>query len=487
MSDSDKTGLYAAFKAKDTRFDGRFFVGISSTGIYCRPICHARQAKIENCTFYTTAAGAEQAGYRPCLLCRPELAPGKSVTDASVVLAGRAARILEENCAGGESIEALAGRLGCTDRHLRRVFKAEYKVTPVQYLQTSRLLLAKSLLTDTNLSVLDVAMATGFGSLRRFNDLFKERYKLSPTTFRKSLSEEKKQSKDITLLLAYRPPYRFEEILNFLAGQAIPGVELVTDKEYARTVSLTNRENKQISGWIRVGHVAKKKALSVTLSETLLPVLPQALAKIRHLFDLNCDPEAVYGILESMNDISPGLCILGTRLPGSFSSFETAVRTVLGQQMTAKAANTLAGRLVVAYGTPVNSAISGLTHVFPFPHDILALGGQIEDSLVSLGINGTQARIIYRLAEIFWQGHIDFEFCIDPEGETEKLLAIPGIERWTAYNIAMRTMGWTDAFLDAAPGINKVLEPYSYKEMARMAENWRPWRSYAIMNIWNSL
>lgn len=167
-------GLYAAFKAKDARFDGRFFVGISSTGIYCRPVCKARQPKAENCTFFRTAAAAEQAGYRPCLLCRPELAPGTSVTDATADLVYRAARMLERNCGSGQSLREIAERLGCTDRHLRRVFTAEYHVSPVQYLQTCRLLLAKNLLTDTDLSVLEVAMAAGFGSLRRFNDLFKK-------------------------------------------------------------------------------------------------------------------------------------------------------------------------------------------------------------------------------------------------------------------------------------------------------------------------
>lgn len=193
--------LYAAFKAKDARFDGRFFVGISSTGIYCRPVCRARQPKEENCTFYATAAQAEQAGYRPCLLCRPELAPGTAKVDATANLVYRAARLLEENCGSGQSLEEIAGRLGCTDWHLRRVFTAAYHVSPVQYLQTCRLLLAKNLLTDTSLTVLDVAMASGFGSLRRFNDLFKKRYHLSPTALRKSTLAGKKKGGDVTLAL----------------------------------------------------------------------------------------------------------------------------------------------------------------------------------------------------------------------------------------------------------------------------------------------
>ena len=487
MSAMDSTGLYAAYKAKDTRFDGRFFVGISSTGIYCRPVCRARQPKAENCTFYPTAAEAEQAGYRPCLLCRPELAPGSSITDATAVLVRRAGRMLEENCGSGESLEELAGRLGCTDRHLRRVFTAEYNVSPVEYLQTCRLLLAKSLLTDTNLSVLDVAMAAGFGSLRRFNDLFKSHYHLSPTALRKRMPEEKKQSTDITLSLGYRPPYRYDEILNFLAGRAIPGVEVVRNNEYLRTVCLLNADKKPVYGWIRIGQAPKKNILTVTLSEALLPVLPQVLAKVRHLFDLYCDPEAVYEMLAPMNDIRPGLCVLGTRLPGCFNTFEMAVRAVLGQQITVKAASTLAGRFADTFGAPIKTDIEGLTRVFPSPKEVLALGEPIENHLGPLGIIATRARTIRALAKAFEQGAIDFDIPAEPETEIKKLLTIPGIGNWTAQYIAMRTMEWTDAFLETDAGIRKALKSYSEKELLQIAEAWRPWRSYATINLWNSL
>lgn len=469
MLATDSTGLYAAFKAKDARFDGRFFAGISTTGIYCRPVCRAKQPKSENCTFYLTAAEAKQAGYRPCLLCRPEIAPGSSITDATAALVHRAARMLEENCGSGQSLDELAGRLGCTDRHLRRVFKAEYNVSPVQYLQTCRLLLAKSLLTDTNLPVLEVAMTAGFGSLRRFNDLFKKHYQLSPTALRKRMSEEKKQSSNITLALGYRPPYRWEEMLGFLAGRAIPGVEVVRDGEYLRTVHLVDADQRHVYGWLRVGNKPKKNTLTVTVSETLLPVLPQVLAKVRQLFDLYCDPESVYETLAPMNNIRPGLCVLGTRLPGSFNAFEMAVRAVLGQQITVKAA-TLAARLVDAYGAPIKTGIEGLTHVFPSPEDILALQGPIENHLGPLGIIAARARTIYELAKASEQGKIDFGLCAQPEIEMKKLLAIPGIGSWIAQYIAMRTMEWPDAFLETDAGVKKALEPHSSKELLEMAE-----------------
>lgn len=486
MADNHSS-LYAAFVAKDARFDGRFFVGISTTGIYCRPVCRARQPKSGNCTFYQSAAQAEQAGYRPCLLCRPELAPGSSVTDATSTLAHRAARLLEENCGRSQSLDELAAELGCTGRHLRRVFKTEYSVSPVEYLQTCKLLVAKNLLTDTNLSILDVAMAAGFGSLRRFNDLFKSRYKLSPTALRKYAAEGETASGNITLLLGYRPPYRYEEILGFLSARAIPGVEVVKDGEYLRTVRLYDAKNNQFDGWIKVSHRPKKNALTVTVSESLLKVLPQVLPKVRHLFDLYCEPETVYKALELMNSIRPGLIVLGLRLPGSFGAFEMALRAVLGQQITLKAANTLAARFVREFGVPIKTGVEGLTHVFPSPEDILELEGPIENHLGPIGIIATRARTIYALADAIAHREINFGICANPETEMKKLMGITGIGSWTAQYIAMRTMGWPDAFLETDAGVKKALAPYTSKEILKLAESWRPWRSYATINLWNSL
>ncbi|MDR2014348.1 MAG: helix-turn-helix domain-containing protein [Azoarcus sp.] len=481
------SGLYAAFKAKDARFDGRFFVGISSTGIYCRPVCHAKQAKAENCNFFPTAAEAEEAGYRPCLLCRPELAPGVSMIDATAHLVYRAARMLEENCGNGQGLDEIAEQIGCTGRHLRRVFAAEYNVAPVQYLQTCRLLLAKNLLTDTNLPILKVAMAAGFGSLRRFNDLFKKHYRLSPTALRKQVQKEKKHNGDITLALGYRPPYHWEKILNFLAGRTIPGVEAVKDGEYMRTVHFVTAEGTPVYGWVRVGHKPKKNALTVTVDETLLPVLPQVLARVRHLFDLHCDPEVIYETLQIMNDIRPGLCVSGTRVPGCFNAFEMVVRAVLGQQITVKAASTLATRIVDTYGTRIQTGVEGLTHVFPSPEDILALGGDVENHLGALGVTGARSRTIYELARAIVKKEIDFDLCVQPEEEIKKLMTIRGIGSWTAQYIAMRAMEWPDAFLETDAGIKKALEPYTSKELLAMAEAWRPWRSYATINLWNTL
>lgn len=481
------SGLYAAFRAKDARFDGRFFVGISSTGIYCRPVCRARPPKAENCTFYPTAAEAEQAGFRPCLLCRPELAPGSSITDAAADLAYRAARMLEKNCGSGWSLEETARRLGCTARHLRRVFTAEYNVPPIRYVQTCRLLLAKNLLTDTDLSVLSVAMAAGFGSLRRFNDLFKKHYGLVPSALRKRMLQEKKRDGLITLALGYRPPYPWDDMLDFLARRAIAGVEVVKSGEYMRTVRLEDAEGRHAFGWIRVGHAPRKNALAVGVSETLLPVLPQVLARVRHLFDLYCEPNAIYEALQAMNDVKPGLCVLGTRVPGCFNAFEMAVRAVLGQQITVKAAGTLAARIAEAYGTPVRTGVEGLTRTFPMPGDVMALGDAAADRLGALGVTAARSNTIVALACALSQGEIHCDLCGQPEEEIRKLKGIRGVGSWTAQYIAMRAMEWPDAFLETDAGVKRALPSCTSKELVAMAEAWRPWRSYATVNLWNAL
>ena len=478
---------YEAFKAKDSRFDGNFFVGVSSTGIYCRPVCRAKLPKEENCTFFTTAAAAEHAGYRPCLLCRPEIAPGLAVVDAKASLAERAARLMEGECDSGQGIDGFAKRLNCTGRHLRRAFTAEYSVSPIQYLQTCRLLLAKNLLTDTDLSVIDVAMTAGFGSLRRFNALFKSQYRLAPTALRKGLSKERTGGTDITLALGYRPPYDWQKILDFLALRAIPGVETIIGNEYLRTVRLSAGGDKSTGGFIKVGNRAEENALSVTVSAPLLPVLSKVLSRVRNLFDLYAQPDVIFKTLSSMNDIRAGLCVLGTRLPGCFDPFEMSVRAVLGQQITVKAASTLAGRLVEKFGIPISTGIDGLTHVFPTAESVAGLGADIEKRFGEIGIIKTRANTVLRLAEVVADGGIDFSPYGNVESETEKLMSIPGIGQWTAQYIAMRAMGHTDAFPHTDYGIKKALEPMTADEILRLSARWRPWRSYAAINLWNSL
>lgn len=482
----DGSACYAAMLAHDSRFDGRFFCGVSSTGIYCRPVCRVKPPKEKNCSFFISAAAAEAAGYRPCLRCRPELAPGLAPVDSVTRLARIATLIMEEDLLADRGIPDVAAMLGITDRHLRRVFFAEYGVSPVQYLQTRRLLLAKNLLTDTRLSVTDVAMAAGFGSIRRFNDLFKKRYRLTPGSFRNRDESPLEDNDGITLSLEYRPPYAWNELLSFLAVRAIPGVESVNQDTYRRTAAVKKGETTYY-GWISVAHRPRRNAISVTVAPTLLPVLPQVLARIRHLFDVDCNPSNVYEKLVTMNRLAPDMCVPGMRLPGCFDQFELSIRAVLGQQVTVKAARTLAMRLAQSLGKKVDTPFRELTVTFPLPDDICALEIPIEDHLGPLGITGARARSIRSLAEALVTGSVTLSPHADPGSEMEKLLKLPGFGHWTVHYIAMRALAWPDAFPHTDHGLKKALAGMSPEEKQTLAQTWSPWRSYATVTLWNAL
>lgn len=471
---------YAAFKAHDVRFDGRIFVCVASTGIYCRPVCRVRMPKEANCTFRSSAAAAEAEGFRPCRKCRPELAPGFSPVDMSMSLARRAARILDDDGLREDNLAALAGIMGVSDRHLRRAFAGEFGVSPVQYMQTKRLLLAKSLLTDTALPVTEIAFASGFGSIRRFNDIFQKRYRMSPTALRQRGAGDTEGG--VTLYLGYRPPYDWDGILAFLAPRCIAGVEHCADGAYARTAAVGDHR-----GWIRVSHAPRKNALAVSVDPELLPVLATVLAKVRHQFDLDCDPAAIHETLAAMNTLRPGLAAMGTRLPGCFDPFEMSVRAILGQQITVKAARTLAARFAATFGSPLATPFPELTHTFPSPESVRQLEGPVESHLGPLGIIRTRARSILALAEALAGGTLRLAPGSDAEEEMRRLLALPGFGPWTVHYIAMRALGHPDAFPHGDYGVKKALAGCSPKEILEMAEAWRPWRAYATVNLWNSL
>lgn len=481
-----KRALYEAFKSRDTRFDGKFFVGVSSTGIYCRPVCHAKMPKFENCTFFKTAAEAEQAGYRPCLICRPELAPDNTrsnLNDTAVL----AAKYIEENCSRGITINEISSMFGCSDRHLRRVFKAAYHVTPIEYVQTCRLLLAKKLLTETDLSVIDTAMASGFGSVRRLNDTFHKKYKLSPTALRKKRNPDASADGHIKVGLGYRPPYQWDIMLRFLSERAIGGVELIRDHKYYRTVRQTDKDGSPLYGWICVEPAEEENVLLVTLSESLLAVLSQVLSRVKMLFDLDCDPNAIYERLNGMNQDKSNVFLPGTRLPGCMDEFELCFRAVLGQQITVKAAGTLAKRVASTFGTEIKTGINGLKYVFPSAEDIDRLKKPIEDQLGPLGIIASRARAIEEIARLFVEREIEWGFMADPDRVMNRFMDIRGIGPWTAKYIAMRALGYPNAFLETDAGIKEALKGCTKKEMEEMSEEWSPWKSYAMMGLWNSL
>lgn len=507
----DPVACYAAMKTHDTRFDGQFFVGVSSTHIYCRPVCHAKLPKFENCTFFRTAAEAESAGYRPCLQCRPETAPGRSTTDAVASLAQRAARAIEDECATIGNLDDLAGRLGYTDRHLRRAFESEYQVTPQQYLQTCRLLLAKNLLTETSLPVSEVATACGFNSVRRFNDAFKQQYRMPPTHLRQKSGLGANAGGQIVVTLGYRPPYAWKELLQFLELRAIPGVERVVLPEgarskvakadktstgstkesddlsgsYARVVRLPKREGGFAEGWISVERHPRRDALVLRATDSLAPVLPQVIMNVKNLFDLRCQPEAVVEGLSSLSEIDKRLPIRGLRVPGCFEPFEMSVRAVLGQQITVKAASTMAGRIATTLGHPVETGEDGLACAFPTAEDMLALGGDLGDKLGQLGVIRTRQRTIRELAEAFSTGAVDCSYGADAKEQMASLRALPGIGDWTAQYIAMRAMRYADAFPATDLGVKKTLAPRTEKQIRELAQQWSPWRAYATLNLWN--
>ena len=331
-------------------------------------------------------------------------------------------------------------------------------------------------------------MASGFGSLRRFNDLFRARYHLSPTSLRRQTGQaDRPEGQNISLMLGYRPPYDWERLLAFLAPRAIPGVEIVRDSAYYRTVRLVRRDGTNVCGWIRAENVPAQNALRVTVSTPLLAVLPQVLARVRELFDLNCDPNRINETLQAMETLKPGLCVPGVRVPGCFDPFEMAVRTILGQQITVKGATTLAGRLARELGTPIRTEVEGLTHVFPTARDICGLEEPVSGRLGALGIIAARANTISALAGKMMDGSIRLSAGADPEQTAAQLMELPGIGAWTAGYMAMRASGWTDAFLETDHGIKKALAPRKAGEIRELAERWRPWRSYAMMNLWNSL
>jgi AraC family transcriptional regulator of adaptative response / DNA-3-methyladenine glycosylase II len=386
--------------------------------------------------------------------------------DAPSLPALRALHYLRDCCAEGRSLEELAGDLGCSGRHLRRVFQEAYHVTPVEYLETCRLLLAKQLLTQTDLSVLDTAMTAGFGSVRRMNELFLSRYGLSPTAVRK---REKKESGGnlVRVSLGYRTPYAWDEILSFLQDHAIPHVEQVTEQSYARTVRLAAGNGDLCTGVVLVTNDEKSHALEIRMSESLAAVMPQVLSGIRQLFDLDCDPGVIWEKLSGMALPSGRPPVPGIRLPGSFDAFETACRVAAEEDSTAASASALCGRIAEAYGPRVETGIPGLDRAFPDPEMLKEAGEDAEGAQEKIRTMKALAAALDR------KDGIRLSRAADPEAEIRKLLEIPGIGRWSAGCIAMRTMGWTDAFPECDP------DPTLQKQQ----EAWKPWRSYAWMQI----
>jgi AraC family transcriptional regulator, regulatory protein of adaptative response / DNA-3-methyladenine glycosylase II len=453
-------------QTRDSRFDGRFFVAVKSTRIYCRPVCKVKLPRFENCTFYPSAAGAEHAGYRPCLRCRPELAPGHFALDASSRLAQQMALIIQ-HASAEVKLNGVAAKLGVTERHARRIFQTSFGVTPVQYAQTCRLLAAKRLLTDTDMPMLDVAHAAGFRSLRRFNDLFVERYRLQPSALRKSQRHDEPAKAWLEFRLPYRRPFDWPDLLSFLALRVIQGVEQVDIEAslFRRTIAVRH-EGQRLIGELRVKDLPEHDALSVSLSQSLAPVCLKVLQQLRKVFDLDLEPEQVQLALGALCR-NPGV-----RLPGGFSGFEIAVRAVLGQQVSVKGAHTLAGRIAEKFGTD---------HCFPEPEEIARAS---LEALSACGLIQRRAQTLIDLASAISEGRLTLDGTVPIESSILALKALKGIGEWTAQYVAMRALRWPDALPADDLVLKKRLGVATGKAVEQAFEAYRPWRAYAVIHTW---
>ncbi len=480
----DTHAAYQALTSRDARFDGVFFVGVTSTGIYCRPICPVKAPREENCRFFASAAAAEKAAFRPCLRCRPELSPGNAPVDSAHRIADLLMQRIDEGLGNeAESLEQLADQFGISSRQLRRIVQQELGVSPVEIRQTRRLLLAKQLLTETRLPVTEIAFASGFSSLRRFNDAFNSQYRLSPSRLRKEASAGSKPplaAETSTLQLSYRPPYDWQAMLDFLRLRAIKDVEFVSDNSYARTVRLGT-----FTGWIQVSHHPQRNALLVEFTHTLTPVLPALLQRLRNLFDLSARPDLIAEhlqqdpLLHASLSLNPGL-----RVAGAFDGFEMAIRAILGQQITVKAATTIGGRFAAAFGEPFATPFAELTRLSP---PASRISNASVDDIASLGIVSARSRCILAIAQACASGELRLEAGSEPEKVIAQLVTLPGIGPWTANYIAMRALRWPDAFPKEDIAVRNNLGGVSAKQAEAMSQAWRPWRSYAVMHIWKNM
>lgn len=460
--------------SRDARFDGKFFIAVLSSRIYCRPICPARTCNERNVRYYPTAASAAQAGFRPCLRCRPESSPGTPAWLGTSSTVSRALRLIGESGLDDGGVEVLAERLGVGSRHLRRLFLQHLGATPIAVAQTRRLHFAKKLIDETSLPMSQIALAVGFGTVRRFNAGIRKVYQRTPTQIRHLARQKDMQpGNHYVFRLDFRPPYHWEGMLSFLAARATPGVEMVEAGKYRRTISLQGR-----NGYFEVSLDPEHDALLVRIEFGDPHSLIFIIERIRKMFDLGADWAAIVRSLRSdpvlagSVDADPGL-----RVPGCWNGFELAVRAILGQQITVKGATAMAGRMATCFGRPFR-AENGLTHLFPTP-DALA-----DATLGNIGLTGARAETVRNLARAVCCGTINFEGIVDSGAFLNRLCEIPGIGKWTAQYVAMRALGEPDAFPSSDLALLRAMTIETSRELEHRAEVWKPWRSYAAMYLW---
>ena len=462
--------------SRDARFDGKFFIGVLSTKIYCRSICPVPTVKEKNVRYFPNAAAATEAGFRPCLRCRPECSPGTPAWSGTSSTVSRALRLIGESGLEEGGMEHLADRLGVGARHLRRLFVRHLGAAPIAVVQTHRLHFAKKLIDETQLQMNDVALASGFGCVRRFNAAIQKTYKRTPTAIRHLARQKKIQPENEYLFhLRFRPPYQWEQMLAFLAARATPGIESVDARSYRRSISINIRY-----GYFEVSRIEEHDALAVRVQIADSRLLYRIIERIRSMFDLNADWTAIAQGLETDPELDARIrAEPGIRVPGCWNGFELTIRAILGQQISVKGATTLAGRIAKSFGLSF-AGPTGITHVFPTP-EVLA-----DANLATVGLTHKRAETIRALARAVCDGQINFEGIVDSNLFLARLVEIPGIGIWTAQYVAMRALGEPDAFPTGDLGLLRALGLRTARELEKRAEAWRPWRSYASMYLWST-
>jgi AraC family transcriptional regulator, regulatory protein of adaptative response / DNA-3-methyladenine glycosylase II len=469
----DRETCRKARLARDARFDGRFFIGVRTTKIFCRPICPAVSPREEHVEYYPSAAAAAAAGLRPCLRCRPECAPGTPAWNGSSSTVSRALREIADGALDAEGVDHLAGRLGVGERHLRRLFLEHLGAPPIAVAQTHRLLSAKRLLDETDLPLSTVALAAGYGSIRRFNHAFRETWNRTPRELRKTRREV--GGNGLRFRLRYRPPLDWNALVGFLATRAIPGVEWVENGTYRRSILVADTP-----GTIDLSHSASDVILEIDHArpECLLGIV----SRVRRLFDLDADPVAIASGLSSDALLRPLLKARpGLRVPGTWDGFELGIRAILGQQISVRGASTLAGRLVHRYGRRLEIARAGVTHLFPSAEDLAGA------DLASIGLPQKRAEALSAFSAAVASGQLVLEGSAAPEQTRERLRSIAGIGAWTAGYVAMRALGDPDAFPAADLVLLRAARARTARELLGFAERWRPWRAYAALHLWQGV
>ena len=482
VMDMDFEACRRAFLTRDARFDGRIFCGVKSTGIYCRPICPARTPKAENMTFYPSAAAAQEAGFRPCLRCRPESSPDLGAWRGTSNTVSRALAMLEAGAMDEGDVDGLAARLGVGDRQLRRLFRQHLGASPVAVAQTRRVRLAKQLVHETRLPMAEVALAAGFGSVRRFNETFQQLFGRPPGALRRSRGDDVSSAGGgVTVRLPYRAPYDWEAMIGFLAARAIPGVESAGPRRYARTLEIEGARG------VVIVTPGAGDMLVAEIHFPRLKALPAVIARIRRVFDLAADPGLIGAHLSQDPALAPMVAARpGLRAPGAWDGFELAVRAVLGQQITVVAARNLAAKLVHAYGQRIDdpaAAELGLTHVFPTPDRL------VGQEIAALGMPRSRGAALEGLAGTVAADPTIFTPRADLESAIAALSALPGVGEWTAQYIALRELREPDAFPSADIALMRALADETgvrptARELLARAEVWRPWRAYAALHLW---